>query len=136
VRDLLDNEGISDELRRAFIVYLVSSNRPFAEILAPRRLDIAQEFARGFDGMTDTPVTIDSLLQAREQLIAEIVGKMPGDHKKFLVSLKKGEPEWPLLGVKGAEALPAVRWRLENLAKMDKTKRAALTDRLRQVLEL
>jgi predicted nucleotidyltransferase component of viral defense system len=136
VRDLLDNEGISDELRRAFIVYLVSSNRPFAEILAPRRLDIAQEFARGFDGTTDTPLTIDSLLQAREQLIAEIVGKMSGDHKKFLVSRKKGEPEWPLLGVKGAEALPAVRWRLENLAKMDKTKRAALTDRLRQVLEL
>ena len=61
---------------------------------------------------------------------------MSGDHKKFLVSRKKGEPEWPLLGVKGAEALPAVRWRLENLAKMDKTKRAALTDRLRQVLEL
>ena len=61
---------------------------------------------------------------------------MPGDHKKFLVSLKKGEPEWPLLGVKDAEVLPAVRWRLENLAKMDKTKRAALTDRLRQVLEL
>jgi predicted nucleotidyltransferase component of viral defense system len=99
VRDLLANEGISDELRRAFIVYLVSSNRPFAEILAPTRLDIAQEFARGFDGMTDTPVTIDSLLRAREQLIAEIVGKMPGDHTMFLVSLKKGEPEWPLLGV-------------------------------------
>jgi predicted nucleotidyltransferase component of viral defense system len=135
VRDLLANEGISDELRRAFIVYLVSSNRPFAEILAPTRLDIAQEFARGFDGMTDTPVTIDSLLQAREQLIAEIVGKMPVDHKKLLVSLKNGEPEWPLLGVKGAEALPAVRWRLENLAKMDKTKREVLIDRLRQVLE-
>ena len=135
VRDLLANEGISDELRRAFIVYLVSSNRPFAEILAPTRLDIAQEFARGFDGMTDTPVTIDSLLQAREQLIAEIVGKMPRDHKNFLVSLKKGEPEWVLLGVKGAEALPAVRWRLENLARMDKTKREALIDRLRQALE-
>jgi predicted nucleotidyltransferase component of viral defense system len=114
VRDLLANEGISDGLRRAFIVYLVSSNRPFAEILAPTRLDIAQEFARGFDGMTDTPVTMDSLLQAREQLIAEIAGKMPGDHKKFLVSLKKGKPEWALLGVKGAEALPAVRWRLRT----------------------
>ena len=136
VHDLLANEGISDELRRAFIVYLVSSNRPFAEILAPTRLDIAQEFARGFDGMTDTAVTMDSLLQAREQLIAEIVGKMPGDHKTFLVSLKKGEPEWGLLGVKGAEALPAVRWRLENLAKMNKAKRAALIDRLRQVLNV
>jgi predicted nucleotidyltransferase component of viral defense system len=136
VRDLLANEGISDELRRAFIVYLVSSNRPFAEILAPTRLDITQEFARGFDGMTDMPVTIDSLLQAREHLIADIVGKMPDDHKNFLVSLKKGEPEWPLLGVKGAEALPAVRWRLENLVKMGKEKREILIGRLCEVLQL
>jgi len=35
VRDLLANEGIGDELRTAFIVYLLSHNRPMAEILAP-----------------------------------------------------------------------------------------------------
>jgi predicted nucleotidyltransferase component of viral defense system len=136
VRDLLANEGIGDETRRAFIIYLVSTNRPFAEILAPTRLDIAQEFARGFDGMTDSPVTLDDLIQAREHLIAEIVGKMPIDHRRFLLFLKKGEPEWPLLGVPGAEALPAVRWRLENLAKIDKKKRDALIERLREVLQL
>lgn len=136
VCDLLANEGISDELRRAFIVYLVSANRPFAELLAPTRIDIAQEFARGFDGMTDTRVTVDDLVGAREQLIAEVVGKMPQDHKKFLVSLKKGEPEWKLLGVDGAEALPAVRWRLENLAKMDQKKKDALIERLRGVLQV
>ena len=73
---------------------------------------------------------------AREQLIGEIVGRMPEDHKKFLVSLKKGEPEWSLLGIDGAEALPAVRWRLENLAKMDKKKRDGLIDRLREVLQV
>jgi len=28
VRDLLANEGISDDLRKAFIVYLLSHNRP------------------------------------------------------------------------------------------------------------
>jgi hypothetical protein len=99
-------------------------------------MDIAQEFTRGFDGMTDTTVTVDDLIGAREQLIGEIVGKMPKDHKKFLVSLKKGEPEWKLLGVDGAEALPAVRWRLENLAKMDKKKRDGLIERLREVLQL
>lgn len=136
VRDLLANEGISDELRRAFIVYLVSSNRPFAELLAPTRINFAQEFARGFDGMTDTPVTIDDLIAAREKLIADIVGKMPKDHKTFLVSLKKGEPEWELLGLDGAETLPAVRWRLENLAKLDKKKRDTLIERLREVLQL
>jgi predicted nucleotidyltransferase component of viral defense system len=136
VRDLLANEGISDEIRRAFIVYLVSANRPFAEILAPTRLDIKPEFTRGFEGMTDTPVTIDDLTQTREQLIADIVGKMPQDHRKFLLSFKQGEPQWPLLGVAGPPALPAVRWRLDNLAKMDKAKKALLIDRLREVLKL
>ena len=37
VRDLLANEGINDELRTAFIVYLLSHNRPMAEVLAPVR---------------------------------------------------------------------------------------------------
>ena len=50
VRDLLANEGIGDELRKAFIVYILSHNRPMAEVLAPVRIDIAQEFTRGFDG--------------------------------------------------------------------------------------
>jgi len=65
VRDLLANEGIGDELRKAFIVYILSHNRPMAEVLAPARLDIAQEFTRGFDGMTQTAVTLDELLRAR-----------------------------------------------------------------------
>lgn len=45
IRDLLANEGISDELRRAFIVYLISHDRPISEVLVPRRKDIAQEYA-------------------------------------------------------------------------------------------
>jgi predicted nucleotidyltransferase component of viral defense system len=136
VRDLLANEGISDELRRAFIVYLVSTNRPFAELLEPRRLDIAEEFTRGFEGMTNQAVTIDELLNAREQMIAEVVGKMPADHRKFVLGLKRGEADWKLLKVPGAEGLPAVRWRLQNLAKMDKEKRAALIARLQKILQL
>jgi predicted nucleotidyltransferase component of viral defense system len=35
VRDLLAHEGINDELRRAFLVYMISHNRPMAEVLAP-----------------------------------------------------------------------------------------------------
>ena len=36
VRDLLANEGISDELRRAFLVYLISHNRPMADYYRER----------------------------------------------------------------------------------------------------
>jgi len=134
VRDLLANEGVVDELRKAFIVYLLSHNRPMAEVLAPMRLDISAEFARGFDGMTVQVVTLAELLQAREDLIGNIVGQMPAGHRRFLISLKRGEPDWAMLDLPGAEALPAVRWRIENLAKLHESKRSKLLAGLSEVL--
>jgi hypothetical protein len=134
VRDLLAAEGIGDELRKAFLLYLVSHNRPMAEVLAPERLDISAEFARGFAGMTERPVTIEELLKAREELINNVVGQMPTEHRRFLMSVKCGEPNWALLGLPGAETLPAVRWRLENLAKLTDGKRAKLLRGLGEVL--
>ncbi len=68
-------------LRRAFIVYLLSHDRPMHEVLAARRKDISEEFVRGFNGMTEKPITVKELADAREQLIAEIVGKMPDTHR-------------------------------------------------------
>lgn len=61
VRDLLANEGISDELRRAFLVYLISHNRPMAEVLAPTHKPLAEEFERGFVGMTQENVELADL---------------------------------------------------------------------------
>jgi predicted nucleotidyltransferase component of viral defense system len=126
VRDLLAHEGINDNLRKAFIVYLLSHDRPMAEVLAPTRRDISAEYKRGFEGMVDVPVTLDELLQAREELIGEIVGKMPEQHQRFLSSVKRGEPDWALLDLPGVKDLPAVRWKLENLTKLSPEKRARL----------
>lgn len=134
IRDLLSHEGIDDALRQAFIVYLLSHVRPMSEVLEPTRKPISDEFLRGFEGMTDEPVTQEELVAVREALIADIVGKMPKEHKKFLVSFERGQPDWNLLGVVGASELPAVRWRQQNLDKMAKEKRAALVARLEEVL--
>jgi hypothetical protein len=134
VRELLAHEGISAELRKAFIVYLVSHNRPMAEVLAPMRIGIEAEFARGFVGMTGRSVALNELIETREELIGSIVGKMPVAHRRFLMSFKRGEPEWKLLDVRGAESLPAVEWRLRNLAAMKESKRAAFLSRLGEVL--
>jgi predicted nucleotidyltransferase component of viral defense system len=135
VQDLLANEGIPDELRKAFIAYLISHNRSMAEVLFPTRLEIAAEFERGFVGMTERPVTLDELLQVREDLIDSIVGRMPAEHRRFLLSFKKGNPDWGLLGLPGVDALPAVRWRLENLAKLSDGKRSTLIANLSKLLE-
>ena len=63
VRDLLANEGINEALRRAFIVYLVSHDRPMHEVIAPIRKDISIEFERGFQGMVDVDVALDDWWQ-------------------------------------------------------------------------
>lgn len=136
VRDLLANEGISNEMRKAFIVYLLSHNRSFGEVLAPSLRDISAEFERGFSGMSDRSVTIEELVQTREHLIANIVGHMPPEHRRFLLSVKTGKPDWRLLDVTGAENLPAVRWRLGNLEKLDQKKRQELLHRLREILNI
>ena len=136
VRDLLANEGIGEKIRKAFIVYILSHNRPMAELLAPARLDISQEFRRGFEGMAEKPVTLEDLLQTREEFIADLVGKMPREHRRFLASFKRGEPEWKFLGIPHAEQLPAIQWRLHNLAKMDLKKRQRLIDQLLKALDL
>ena len=82
VRDLLANEGITDDLRKAFIVYLISHDRPISEIIVPRRKDIAQEFTHGFEGMTAEAVALKDLLEAREALISAIAGDMTDAHKE------------------------------------------------------
>ncbi|WP_050402916.1 MULTISPECIES: nucleotidyl transferase AbiEii/AbiGii toxin family protein [Bradyrhizobium] len=134
VRDLIANEGISDDLRKAFIVYLLSHDRPMSEVLAPTLKNIEDAFKHGFAGMSRDPVELADLLAARAALIKSIVGDMPDNHRKFLISFEKGQPNWDLLAVPGAADLPAVRWRQQNLDKLSANKRAILVARLEEVL--
>lgn len=134
VRDLLAHEGIGDELRRAFLVYLISHNRPMAEILAPARKPLTEEYARGFVGMTIEPVDLAELEAAREALITAMVAEMPEAHRHFLVGFKKGTPDWDLLGIPEADKLPAVLWKRQNLDRLPDGKRNELIAALENVL--
>jgi hypothetical protein len=133
IRDLIANEGFDNNLRLAFIVYLISHNRPMAEVLAPRIKALDNEYARTFDGMTSEYVSIEMLGNARDQLIETIVGGMPNDHQRFLLSFERGQPEWNLLGVRHIADLPAVRFRQLNLDKLEDDARADLVTNLERV---
>lgn len=134
VRDLLANEGISDELRAAFMVYAISGDRSIADTLAPNRKPLAQAFASELQGMTETEILLEDLDAAREAIIATMVQDMPDAHRRFLLGFKGGNPDWTLLNVVSAQKLPAVQWKLHNLAQLPAAKRAALTARLERVL--
>jgi predicted nucleotidyltransferase component of viral defense system len=134
VRDLLANEGIDDGLRRAFIVYLVSHDRPISEVLNVRRKDLAAEFSENFEGMTAEPVALAELLEAREALVAAIINDMPEAHREFLMGFKQGTPDWSLLGLPDAANLPAVRWKQVNLDKLPAKARDQMVNQLKTVL--
>ena len=135
VRDLLATEGLTDRLRTAFVVYLVSHNRPAAEVLAPRRRDIEEEFRHGFVGMSEAPVRLEDLIEAREILIDKAVVQMPEEHRQFLIGFERNDHNWNTLGVAGVDMLPAVRWKLDNLAKLTPEKRIAQSEALSRVWE-
>lgn len=136
IKLLLENEGLTNGIRRAFLVYLISHNRPMAELLAPNRKNIRGIFRREFEFMAMQAVTVDQLEEVREQLIYLIHSGLTDDEKRFLISFKSIAPDWAIFGLEGVDKLPAVRWKLENLEKMPRVKHAMAMDGLRKSLKM
>ena len=84
--------------------------------------------------MTKSAVHVEELEAARKNLIASVVGDMPYAHRQFLISFKRGQPDWALLGIPRANELPAVRWRQRNLDQLAPEIRATLIGKLEAVL--
>lgn len=120
VMQLFAHEGITAGIRRAFVVYLGSHNRPVHEVLYPTHRDVRQEFENNFVGMTVQPVELDALLAARERMMHELQQGLTKDERRFLLSLVAAEPEWAVLGVPHLEQLPGLRWKLQNLERLRK----------------
>jgi len=134
VRLLLENEGITEQIRKATLVYMISHPRPVAELISPHFKDISQIYSNEFVGMTSEGVSLAELEKARESLVSKICQEITDDEKDFLVSFKRGEPDWALLALEGVELLPAVRWKQINLNRMSLAKRQEAVCKLEQVL--
>lgn len=134
IKILLEQEGISSELVDLFVIYLASSNRPMSELLAPNLLPLQPVFDQQFMGMSLLPVTVDELEHVRFQMLKNVIGSLTEDHKSFLLSFKSGEPEWQRLKYPQAEVLPAVRWKLQNIRKLNNNQRSLALSKLEKVL--
>ena len=125
-RDLFDvmqlflHEGITPAIRRSFVVYLASHNRPIHEVLFPSLRDISGDYDSSFRGMTAEPAELDALLAARERMIAELHASLDAEERGFLLSLARNAPNWALLGIEHLEQLPGIRWKLSNLERLAK----------------
>jgi predicted nucleotidyltransferase component of viral defense system len=134
VKWLLDSEGLSDDLRKALLVYLSSHNRPIAELLRPQFKDIAAIYDSEFADMAEKHVPLEDLVLVRERLVALIHQGLTDDERQFLLSFKNRKPEWSLLGLGGVSELPAVKWKQINLTKMSEDKHRQAFEKLEAVL--
>ncbi len=115
---LLENEGLSDELRLGFITCLISSPRPINEILSPRHQDQEAAYHAQFAGMTMVPFSYEDYLSTRERLFQEVSAWLSEVERQFLISFKQGNPDWELVPVPALKDLPAVQWKLKNIQRL------------------
>lgn len=144
-RDLFDvwqlhrSGGLTAGMMECFVVYLAGHNRPPHEVLFGKDKEIAAEYERAFVGMTEVDCSLETLLAVRSRMRQELLERLTAAHKRFLCGLVRGEPDWSLLQCRHAAELPALRWKLSNLATFRKRRPAdfaaqaeALDSRLRQ----
>ena len=136
VMELFLHGGITPEIRRSFVVYLASHNRPIHEVLFPNLRDVSSEYERTFKGMTTQPVALKALESARERMIAELQAGLDAAEQEFLLSLARNEPNWDLLGIEHLEQLPSIRWKIENLRHLAKANPKKLKAQISQLERL
>ncbi|MDF0708614.1 nucleotidyl transferase AbiEii/AbiGii toxin family protein [Flagellimonas okinawensis] len=115
VKYLLENEGFTEEIKKGFMLFLLSSNRPLHEMLQPNFIDQRETMANQFEGMSPEPFTYGDFEKAREELVDVIHQNLTDKNKEFLLSFGKGTPDWSIYDF---ERFPAVQWKLQNLIKL------------------
>ncbi|MBP9777613.1 MAG: nucleotidyl transferase AbiEii/AbiGii toxin family protein [Rickettsiaceae bacterium] len=134
IKLLLENGGITDAVRQAFVIYLACNPRPISELLAPNILDIKNSFEQDFLSMTNYVVNLEELVEARDKLINIINKQLTQSEKEFLFSIKTGEPKYELMPFENLDKLPALQWKLMNIKNMDRQKTELMQSKLAKVL--
>ena len=134
VHQLLENEGITDEIRETLIVYLIGHEHSPAQLLTTECRNIAEEYNNNFYGMTEDDIPMETLLAAHADLTRNLINNMSDDHRRFLASFYRRKPEWDLLGIDGVDRLPAVRWREINLDRAGGKTREDIARHIEEVL--
>ncbi len=121
VMHMLDHFGWQASFVDCLVVYLAGHNRPVHEVLFPKTKPLEPAFTNEFVGMTRDPVKLRTLTQVQGRLLQELPRQLTSAHRDFLLSLVQGAPAWELMPMQHLPELPALKWKLFNLAKLKKS---------------
>lgn len=118
VKYLLQNEGITEEIKQGFLFLLLCNDRPINEVLHPNFQDQLQAMDNQFSGMSDEDFSYAEYEATREQLVEAIRESLTEQDKQFLLGVKNLTPDWTVYNF---ERFPAIAWKLQNLKKLRDT---------------
>jgi hypothetical protein len=144
-RDIFDVSKILDEgkgdfnekIKEAFMFYLLSHNRPINEILFSRINDKKADFKNQFEGMAKEKFDYEDFIKISKLLREKISNLFSDNDKKFILSFKRGKPEWSLF-VKDISQFPSIKWKLANINNLidsNPAKYREMYDKLERVWE-
>lgn len=107
-----------------FVAYLAGHNRPIHEVLFANAQTLEDRYKNEFEGMTVQPVALDLLVHTQHKVIADLPKALSDNHREFLLSLVQCKPEWSLMPFAHLAELPAIKWKLQNLATLQSKKPA------------
>ena len=113
--------GLTPEIVECFVCYLAGHNRPVHEVIFSHDVDLKPAFSEEFIGMEREPIPLAELQAARERLRRDLAASLTEAHKRFLLGLVAGAPPWDAMKFPHLADLPAVRWKLQNLARLKKS---------------
>src|SRR5699024_9366322 len=106
VKLLLENEGITEQIRTAFIGYLISHSRPIHELLNPNPIELEGIYRKEFEGMTNEPVPLEKLMDVQDELPKLLLGELTEKERVFLISFQQADPQWDLIPISHLKELP------------------------------
>jgi predicted nucleotidyltransferase component of viral defense system len=118
IKYLLEKEGLSRDVIIGFLLALISNDRPIHEVLSPNLLDQKKAMKNQFFGMTSQNFVYEDFEESRLKLVQLTNKNLQDEDKEFLLSIKSLNPKWD---IHDFEKFPAVRWKLQNLEKLQKS---------------
>lgn len=118
VREMLLCEHLDEAVMDCFVCYLCGHNRTVHDVLFSTDKNMTAMYEQQFEGMTSEPVPLAELEEARQGLRQRLREELQDRHRHFLLGLVRLEPDWSLMPFAHLQELPALKWKMQNLAKL------------------
>ncbi len=135
IKQLLQNEGFTKEIKEGFLFRLLSSDRSIQDVLFPNLQDQRLAMVNQFAGMSEEQFTYEDYEFVRETLVKKVQASITEEDKLFMLSFKNVKPDWSIYNF---EAYPSIKWKQLNLEKIkaaNPSKHKELYDSLKRKLD-